>query len=307
MVLFTVWIVTIVLWYPAFVSSQGCVYPKYAHSPIHVNSWLLGIQVSVKIDAAFTNDQKVGLESGTQQWNNLALACSGVRFHDFDYVSMQSYIENPPKGQLWWQRDDPENGFNGGVFAVIGFGGWVESARIKIHPNTPNVAQGTYYHYLGTHEVGHTFNLLDCISGTGCNGTEPTIMRGHSDGITSSNTFNTSGPKDCDLNKVQNIIATPLHQAQPRLQRQTGHGLTLPLPQILKPARTEAGFGILRIARVIQTRRSRLAAVPAAPLTTYPWTVAAVIVPTTIARFPMVVLRTPLTVGEAVAVFPHRF
>jgi hypothetical protein len=34
-------------------------------------------------------------------------------------------------------------------------------------------------------------------------------MRGHSDGITSSNTFNTSGPKDCDISKVRNIYCAP--------------------------------------------------------------------------------------------------
>jgi len=204
-VLFNVWVIIIVLWYPPFVSSQECVHPKYAHQPIHVNSWVPGTQVSVQIDQFFDDDQKAGLEAGNRGWNNLALACSGVRFLHFDHVIVESYTETPPPGQLWWQRDDPNNGFNGGVFTEIAFGGFVEAARIKIHPNAPNIAQGTYYAYLGTHEVGHTFNLLDCISTTGCNGTEPTIMRGHSDGITSSNTFNTSGPKDCDISKVRTI------------------------------------------------------------------------------------------------------
>ena len=205
LVLITAWVIIILLQYPSFVSSQECIHPKYAHEPIHVNSWVRGIEVTVKIDRNFTNDQKAGLEAGNRGWNNLALACSGVRFIDFGHVFVESYSETPPVGQLWWQRDDPKNGFNGGVFAVIGFGGWVEAARIKIHPNTPNIAQGTYYNYLGTHEVGHTFNLGDCITITGCTGTEPTIMRGHSDGITSSNTFNTSGPKACDLNAVRTI------------------------------------------------------------------------------------------------------
>jgi len=109
---------------------------------------------------------------------------------------------------VWWQNDDPLTGFNGGVFAVIGFGGFVEAARIKIRPNLINIAQGTYYNYLGTHEIGHTFNLQDCVSNTGCNGTENTIMRGHSDGISSSNVFNTSGPKECDIVKVRAIYCS---------------------------------------------------------------------------------------------------
>jgi hypothetical protein len=167
------------------------------------------MQVNVKIDQFFTDDQKGGLEGGNEAWNNLALlSCSGVRFRDFDHVLMESYTETPPAGELWWQKDGPGTGFNGGVFAEITFGGFVESARIKIHPNAPNAIEGTYYYYLGTHEVGHTFNLNDCVSGTGCNGTEDTIMRGHSDGITSSKTFNTSGPKACDITKVREIYCT---------------------------------------------------------------------------------------------------
>ena len=205
-VLLTVWAIIIVFHYPTFVNSQGCVQPTYAHQPTHVGSWLVGTQVSVKIDDFFPNDQQAGLQAGNAAWNKPTLiVCSGVNFEHFEVVSMWSYTESPPRGELWWQRDDPKNGFNGGVFMEIAFGGWVEAARIKIHPNAPNVAQKTYYYYLGSHEVGHTFNLNDCVSGTGCNGTEATIMRGHSDGITSSNTFNTSGPKECDISKVGDI------------------------------------------------------------------------------------------------------
>ena len=204
--LLATWTIIIVLNYPNLVNSQDCLHPKYAHQPVHVNSWLVASQVSVKIDDFFTDDQRAGIEAGNASWNNASLiACSGVRFLDFDHVFMPDYTETPPKGELWWQRDDPRTGFNGGVFVVIGFAGWVEAARIKIHPNTPNIAQGTFYMYLGSHEVGHTFNLIDCVSGTGCNGTENTIMRGHSDGITTSNTFNSSGPKECDFTKVRAI------------------------------------------------------------------------------------------------------
>lgn len=209
LVLLTTWVITIVLHYSPDVSSQECVHPTYSHQPIHVNSWLPGMQVTVKIDQFFTDDQKGGLEAGNETWNNLFLvSCSGVRFRDYDHVFMESYTETPPPGELWWQRDNPGTGFNGGVFTEIAFGGFVEAARIKIHPSAPNLIEGTYYTYLGTHEVGHTFNLNDCVSVTGCNGTEDTIMRGHSDGITSSKTFNTSGPKACDIAKVREIYCT---------------------------------------------------------------------------------------------------
>lgn len=102
------------------------------------------------------------------------------------------------------ERDEPGNGKNGIVLSVVDKTGLVKAARIKILPAAPNIAQGTYYNYLGTHEVGHTFNLNDCVSTNGCStGIEPTIMRGHSDGITSSNTFNTGGPKECDIIKAR--------------------------------------------------------------------------------------------------------
>lgn len=93
----------------------------------------------------------------------------------------------------------------------LGFAGFVESARIKIKPNLVNIANGTYFNYLGTHEVGHTFNLKDCLSTTGCPAwTAITIMTGHADGISSPSSFNTTGPKACDISKVQNIYcATP--------------------------------------------------------------------------------------------------
>ena len=209
-ILLTAWIIIVVLNYPPFVSSQidTCEHPKYAHQPIHISSWFPGTQVTVKIDSWFPDDQRKGLQRGNNLWNHETLGCSGVKFLNYGSIDFWDYTETPPAGFLWWQRDDPGTGFNGGVFAEISVDGFVESARIKITPSVPNVAQGTYFDYLGTHEVGHTFNLNDCISTTGCKGTEDTIMRGHSDGITSSNTFNTTGPKKCDLMKVRSIYCT---------------------------------------------------------------------------------------------------
>jgi hypothetical protein len=73
-----------------------------------------GTQVNVKIDDFFANDQKAGLEAGNAAWNDPSLIlCAGVRFLNYDHVFMQSYTESPPAGELWWQRDDPQTGFNG--------------------------------------------------------------------------------------------------------------------------------------------------------------------------------------------------
>jgi len=206
--LFSIWLIIIAIEFLSTVaSSQTCPNPTYSNPiTITVNSWVPLTQVTVQIDDSFSNDKAAGLQAGNEKWNNPALtSCSGVRFVGFERVAIapEDYEETPPGGRLVWQNDDPENGKNGIVLAEVSSGGRVVAARIKILPSAVNIAQGTYYNYLGTHEVGHTFNLRDCVSTSGCQtGTEPTIMRGHSDGITSSNTFNTGGPKECDIQKV---------------------------------------------------------------------------------------------------------
>jgi hypothetical protein len=209
--LFSAWLITICVGFTGPVNSQTCPYPRYM-DPISIQkgSWA-PMQVTVEVDSLFPDDQFNGLKAGNEQWNNAGVvACTGVTFLHFNRIVIQDYEETPPAGHLVWQRLDPANGKNGKVDAAIGSGGRVQAARIRILPTVPNVAQGTYFNYLGTHEVAHTFNLDDCVSTTGCpNGNEDTIMRGHSDGITSSNTFNTSGPKACDVAKVQAIYCPP--------------------------------------------------------------------------------------------------
>jgi hypothetical protein len=208
-----VWITIILREFTVPVSSQTCVIPEYMNPiTIRQNSWVFGAKVIVEIDSLFTGDQYAGLKAGNEQWNNsILIACSSVEFKTFDsiVIAPEDYDKTPADGHLVWQRDEPGNGKNGIVLSVVNAEGRIKASRIKILPTAPNIAQGTYYHYLGTHEVGHTFNLNDCVSTNGCTtGTEPTIMRGHSDGITSSNTFNTSGPKECDMMKVRAIYCS---------------------------------------------------------------------------------------------------
>lgn len=210
LILLCVWIVVILVEFSYPVESQACNFPRYMDPiTIHVNTWHAGTEVTVRIDNSFPADQFSGLKSCNEQWNNASLVtCTRVRFKGFNpiFIPPEDMEDIPSVGDLVWQRDTPNNGKNGEVFAVTDSSGFVVAARIKILPTVPNVAQGTYFNYLGTHEVAHTFNLDDCISTTGCpTGTEATIMRGHSDGISSSNTFNTTGPKECDLARVRNI------------------------------------------------------------------------------------------------------
>jgi hypothetical protein len=218
--LLVVWTVLLHIYFSFPVSSQGCTGPDYM-DPITIQkgSWVPGTQVTVKIDSSFPTDQFDGLKAGNQAWNKESLvACTGVRFSQFEGIQIQNYNQAPPQGHIIWQRKDPENGKNGITISEVNSDGRVTAVRIRILPTSPNIAQGTYYNYLGTHEVGHTFNLKDCLSTTGCpSGTEQTIMRGHSDGITTSNTFNTSGPRECDIPKVQAIYcpSTPTPSPTP--------------------------------------------------------------------------------------------
>lgn len=178
------------------------------------------MQVTVKIDSQFSAAKASEIAQGNALWNHpVLLACSGVTFSGFDSVIIpEEDLENTPaRGHLIWQEDDPLTGFNGGVFLELGFGGFVEAARIKIKPNVSNLAG--YFNYLGTHEVGHTFNLNDCLSTTGCpTWTDTTIMTGHADGITTPASFNTTGPKECDIAKVREIYcAAPSPTPTPEL------------------------------------------------------------------------------------------
>lgn len=152
------------------VNSQTCDIPRYAHSPNHVTSWKISTEVIVQLDSSFSETESAGIAAGNGLWNNQLLLCSGVTFNDFEPILiLQEELEDtPPPGHLVWQEDDPLTGFNAGVFMELGFAGFVESARIKVKPDLVNIAGGTYFNYLGTHEVGHTFNLKDCLSNTGC-------------------------------------------------------------------------------------------------------------------------------------------
>lgn len=220
LVLLEIWVLTIVTIVHSPVGSQTCDIPRYSHPQRTVNAWFPGSKVVVRLDEWFTWEERNGIEAGNKMWNNPVLvACSGVEFEHFGFIRITDYDASPPRGELIWQLDDPGTGFNAGVFMENGFGGRVESARIKVKPEVPNIAQGTYFNYLGTHEVGHTFNLNDCISTSGCpTWTDATIMTGHADGITSPASFNTGGPKACDVQKVAAIycdLPTPTPTATP--------------------------------------------------------------------------------------------
>jgi hypothetical protein len=146
----------------------------------------------VKIDSTWDPDERALFAEGNAKWNG-APNCSGVHFVGFEAKTFTTneYNEDAPSDTIYWLKTDPNNqGFDGGVFMAFNLLGRVKSARIKIKPNAVNIVNGSYFVYLGTHEVGHTFNLKDCLCSNQCTCSPGnSIMSGWS-----TEAFNTGGP-----------------------------------------------------------------------------------------------------------------
>jgi len=177
-------------------------------------SWRPAIgDVTVKIDRQFNlrfaNDSSDRLKEGNRKWNN-PFTCAGVNFVDFEVIdfSAEDYNRNAPVGRVNWQVNDPGTSDNGNTFSHVDSAGRVQSATIKIRPDLAwsNSSDPRYFNYLGSHEIGHTFNLNDCLSTTNpaCPTGGLTIMSGHT-----NTAFDTQGPTGCDLNAVSRIYCSP--------------------------------------------------------------------------------------------------
>ena len=92
------------------------------------------------------------------------------------------------------------------------------SARDKIKPSVVNIVNKTYFVYLGTHELGHTFGLTDCLCSNQCNcdGEDGlSIMAGNSN---EHESYNTRGPQSCDVVSIRTVYCptpTPTPTATP--------------------------------------------------------------------------------------------
>jgi hypothetical protein len=140
--------------------------------------------VRVLIDDTWNADDRSAFESGIRMWNRwTTFDCSYVTFDSFTANHFDDYSPGtlPPENTVYWEQHDPRTGYNGGTFQH--FGGVPErvlSATVQIKPglvnNAPSNTSGPfgYFNYLGTHEIGHTFGLADCL--TCSNGS--TIMGG---------------------------------------------------------------------------------------------------------------------------------
>jgi hypothetical protein len=171
--------------------------------------------VVVKIDESFQSlhpDAVDRIIDGNEKWNN-PLTCSLVHFSDFETVffTEEQYADPAPMHHVYWQVDDPNSPFNGGVAIETAFGGFVFSARVKIKGNIV-IPDPRYFNYLGTHEIGHTFGLDDCLSTKNppCISEGLTIMGGHT-----NTAFDTQGPTTCDFAKVRELYCPPTPTPSP--------------------------------------------------------------------------------------------
>lgn len=114
--------------------------------------------IEVKVDALYADAERQSLETGAKKWNSTN--CSGVTFIGFQSFTMPNYTGAAPDYSIWIQKDDPGNGFNGGVFKRIDYLPDLSlrllSARVKLLPSLTYNNPPHYFVYLGTHEFGHT-------------------------------------------------------------------------------------------------------------------------------------------------------
>lgn len=213
--LIVIWMLILVADNPALVSSQTCVQPDYMWKNPLRKYWRANFgNVIVKIDSRFATqypeapDAVTRISAGNQMWNDPRI-CSGITFIDSGTQSFtQAEYDDPaPSGRVYWQVNDAGNGFNGGAASNYGFDDRVVSANISVAPNlvVPD-HNAVYFNYLGTHEIGHTFNLNNCTAAC----TPSSIMGGHTNGVADAN-----GPGVCDIQKVNFEYCPPPSSPSP--------------------------------------------------------------------------------------------
>jgi hypothetical protein len=185
--------------------SCTCIVGTWLRPPQH--SWYKNQQVAVRIDDAWNAVERGYFQQGVEKWNQ-ASNCSGVFFYDFSPIHFSSYdlTQSPPDFTVWFERTGPV-----GVAAFYTEPQSQRRIRAAIVPLLPafnNQNPPMHFVYLGTHEIGHTFDLNDCLSGnncTNCSAGNCSIMGGFSPEAA----FNTSGPKEADNATVNYVYCPP--------------------------------------------------------------------------------------------------
>ena len=147
----------------ASVSSQvpDCaVPPHYPGYPPPNMSWPYGSTVTVKIDDTWTNaSDRNAFRAGIEKWNGAA-NCSGVTFVGFQTQHFTDYEAAPPTNTVYWQR---KSDLGVRMHYHPGTPLRVRAARVGLLPEFVNQYNNTFFVYLGTHEIGHTFGMTNCV------------------------------------------------------------------------------------------------------------------------------------------------
>lgn len=191
------------------VSARSTCNPPPLFTNYATMSWAAGTPVNVEIDDTWEQPDRDALENGARKWNSVsALDCSNVTFENFAprHFTDTDYNSDPPAGTFWFQKAYSGSNYNAGVFPNSGgIPLHLISARDKITPTVANIVNLTYFVYLGTHELGHTFGLNDCLCSNRCNCSGEdglSIMAGSS---SNHESYNNRGPQSCDVVSIKEI------------------------------------------------------------------------------------------------------
>ena len=139
------------------------------------------------------------IEAGHREWNGQDLCASSLNFVGFAQRSFTDTekTSRPPNGRVYWVVKDPQSGSYAGIISYF-TSNRVVAALVKVHPGgTWTQLQNPFtFNHLGSHEIGHSFNLGHCT--TVC--TPDSIMGGATFGPNDA-----IGPGVCDIQKVRDL------------------------------------------------------------------------------------------------------
>lgn len=213
--LLVLWVVVLMTDNARSVSSQSCTNPAYSYTNPLRNFWNPNIgNITVKIDEIFITqfpyvpDAVERIQAGQSEWNNLNLCASSINFVDFGVRSFTQteYTSPAPSGKVYWLVTEPNSGSYAGIASNNGGGTRVISANVMVSPDEKWTQLNNPYifNYLGTHEIGHSFNLSNCSAVC----TPDSIMGGATFGPSDA-----TGPGPCDLEKIRELYCpTPCEE-----------------------------------------------------------------------------------------------
>ena len=186
------------------VSSQtpGCPQPPYWYTnPLRRFLEAKFGTVKVQIDSRFNTqypwapDAKARIKAGHEKWNGVV--CSGVTFTDFsgkDFTTTELIDEAPFAHVYWVLGEPPVSSWNADALAYFDADDRVKAVKVTVRPDFVAPRDPIYFNYLGTHEIGHSFNLNNCTAAC-----IPVSMMG---GFTLG-PEDLAGPRSCDIQNVK--------------------------------------------------------------------------------------------------------